>query len=83
MSDSENWNAAYDTQGMLAYRATKEFQDYLQARRAWERAHDIYQKASDESRIDARAELVASDAEQCRLLELARKTSEHKVAFGW
>lgn len=83
MNGSDGWDAAYNTPEMRAYRATVEFQNYLRARRAWEKAYDVYQEASDESRIDARAELVAADAEQCRLLELARKTAEHRVAFGW
>jgi hypothetical protein len=75
--------AAYETPEMKAYQGTEEFKAYLVAKEVWEVAHDVYRVASPAARDRAFETLNAANAEKDRCLELARKTPEHKAAFGW
>jgi hypothetical protein len=79
----DSYVAAYATPEMQAYHNTAEFQTYLKAKQEWESAHEVYCGASASTKSGALASLNTATAEKDRTLELARKTAEHKVAFGW
>lgn len=63
------------------YEATAEFQAYLKAKRNWEEARDHAQRNQHSG--SARGAEIIAYGKMAGLLEAARRTPEHKAAFGW
>lgn len=65
---------------LAAYERCEEFRDYLTAYLDWQSVHAAYSAAPSEASRNA---LLAATHYKEALLEMARKTPEHRAAFGY